>query len=105
MMPKRSLHKLEQVALEVYLGLNLDTMIRLDLRMGGDGELYVLEANPKPDLKQPKGEQTSLVSAGLAAYGMDYDDLILSLIADRIDLLFCQRRGTVNHLQTLFEQP
>lgn len=97
--------KLEQVALEVYLGLNLDTLIRLDLRMGEDGELYVLEANPKPDLKQPKGEQTSLVSAGLATYGMDYDDLILSLIADRIDLLFCQRRGTVNHLQTLFEQP
>ena len=100
-----TLAKLEQIALEVYLGLNLDTLIRLDLRMGEDGELYVLEANPKPDLKQPTGSQTSLVCAGLAACGMDYDDLILSLIADRIDLLFCQRRGTVNHLQTLFEQP
>lgn len=96
--------RLEEIALEVYLGLNLETLTRLDLRMAEDGELYILEANPKPDLKRPKGDKISLVCAGLAEHGMDYDDLVLSLLADRIDLLFCQRRGTVHHLQTLFEQ-
>ncbi|WP_282610675.1 hypothetical protein [Pelagibius sp. Alg239-R121] len=96
--------KLEEVSLEVFMGLNLETLVRLDLRMADDGELYILEANPKPDLKQPSGDKTSLVSAGLAAHGMDYDDLVLSLFADRIDLLFCQRRGTVHHLHTLFAQ-
>jgi hypothetical protein len=32
---------------------------------------------------------------------MSYDDLILSLFADRIDVLFSQRRGMVNHLLQL----
>lgn len=96
--------KLEEIALEVFLGLNLDTLIRLDLRMDDRGELYVLEANPKPDLKRPQGDKISLVCTGLTAHGMDYEDLILSLLADRIDLLFCQRRGSVNHLQMLIEQ-
>jgi hypothetical protein len=34
---------------------------------------------------------------------MSYDDLILSLLADRIDLLFACRRGTVNELAALME--
>lgn len=98
------IRRLEEISLEVFMSLNLETLIRLDLRMADDGELYILEANPKPDLKQPKDGKTSLVSEGLSVFGMDYDDLILSLFADRIDLLFSQRRGTVHHLQTLFEQ-
>ena len=101
---KATIEKLEEISLEVFMSLNLESLIRLDLRMADDGELYILEANPKPDLKQPSAEKTSLVSAGLSQHGMDYDDLVLSLFADRIDLLFSQRRGTVHHLQTMFEQ-
>jgi hypothetical protein len=36
---------------------------------------------------------------------MSYDDLILSLIADRIDLLFSQRRRAVTHLTALLDKP
>jgi hypothetical protein len=32
---------------------------------------------------------------------MDYDDLILSLLADRLDFLFRQRRGAVGHIADL----
>jgi len=46
---------------------------------------------------------TSLVCTGLASQGMSYDDLILSLLADRLDLLFSQRRGTVTHLTDLLK--
>ena len=81
----------------------LETLIRLDLRADSAGRMYVLEANPKPDLKAPTKDVTSLVCASLAAYGMDYDDLILSLLADRLDLLFSQRRGTVTNLTALLE--
>ena len=67
--------------------------------------MAVLEANPKPDLKLPRENQTSLVCANLGAYGMSYDDLILSLISDRIDLLFSQRRRAVADLTALLETP
>ena len=95
--------RLEEIALSTFINLNIETLIRLDLRMSEDGEIYVLEANPKPDLKKPDGKKTSIVCTGLDQFDMDYDDLILSLIADRIDQLFCQRRGTVHHLLALLE--
>ena len=95
--------QLKELATEVFCELGLETLVRLDVRADQDGKMYVLEANPKPDLKAPKGNKTSLVCASLAQYGMTYDDLILSLLADRIDLLFSQRRGAVAHLASLLE--
>ena len=95
--------QLKELATEVFCELGLETLVRLDVRSDQSGAMYVLEANPKPDLKAPKGEKTSLVCASLAQYGMSYDDLILSLLADRIDLLFSQRRGAVAHLASLLK--
>ena len=97
------MNQLEELAIEVFSELGLETLVRLDVRSDNDGKMYVLEANPKPDLKAPKGNKTSLVCASLARYGMSYDDLILSLLADRIDLLFSQRRGAVAHLASLLK--
>ena len=76
-------------------------MIRLDLREDENGILHVLEANPKPDLKMPTDSGTSLVCAALPSLDMDYDDLILTLLADRLDVLLSQRRGVVSHLTAL----
>ncbi len=97
------LAELEKIARVVFEELGLETLVRLDLRADEEGNLFVLEANPKPDLKAPTDQGTSLVAAGLEAKGMTYEDLILSLLADRIDLLFSQKRGTVHHLLTLLE--
>ncbi len=83
--------------------LNLETLIRLDVRMDSEGSMFVLEGNPKPDLKAPTTEKTNLVCASLSSYGMSYEDLILSLFADRLDLYLSQRRGSITNLAKLLE--
>lgn len=85
----------------IYREFDIETLIRLDVRADDRGDLYVLEANPKPDLAAPTENRTSIVCVGLKEEGMTYDDLILSLIADRIDVLFSERRAVVNHLADL----
>jgi D-alanine-D-alanine ligase len=77
-------HELEHLARTVYNELQLRTLIRLDVRADSDGKLYVLEANPKPDLKRPEGVKASLACAGLYQHGMSYEDLLLSLLADTL---------------------
>jgi D-alanine-D-alanine ligase len=89
---------LHRLARDVYLEFNLGSLIRIDLRTDETGALKILEANPKPDLKLPAGEVTSLISEGLAETGMGYDDLILSLLADRVDSLLTHRRQSVRHV-------
>ncbi|MEZ5669081.1 MAG: ATP-grasp domain-containing protein [Alphaproteobacteria bacterium] len=93
--------ELEQLARDVFNDMCLETLVRVDIRADAAGRLHVLEANPKPDLKAPADGRTNLVCAGLVRHGMDYDDLVLSLLADRIDTIFGQRRGTGHHLLSL----
>ncbi len=93
-----TLQRLHEIARKVWVELSLESLIRLDLREDAEGKLHVLEANPKPDLKMPTASGTSLVCAALPSLGMDYDDLILSLLSDRLDVLLSQRRGAVSHL-------
>ena len=101
----RHLSTLRLLARKVYRELNLEALIRLDVRIDSEGVMEILESNPKPDLKFPTRERLSLVCAPLAMHGMNYDDLILSLIADRIDRLFTQRRRAVAHLTALLDRP
>ena len=89
------------MARRVYLDFNLESLVRIDIRADAGGRLHVLEANPKPDLTRPVGDRLSLVCAGLAAEDMTYDDLILSVIADRLDSLLAHRPDTVRHLVEL----
>ena len=93
--------QLVDIGRQVYNEFDIETLIRLDVRADDQGNLFVLEANPKPDLAAPIENRTSIVCAGLEQEGMSYDDLILSLIADRIDVLFSRRRAMVTHLEAL----
>ncbi|MCA0399644.1 MAG: D-alanyl-alanine synthetase [Proteobacteria bacterium] len=93
--------ELEALAIEVWRQLGIETLVRLDIRADAQGKLHILEANPKPDLKAPEGVVTSLVAMGLAEFGMTYDDLILSIFADRVDTLLSQRRGSADRLVRL----
>lgn len=92
---------LEKLALGVWRQLGIETLVRLDIRADANGKLHVLEANPKPDLKAPADGVTSLVSIGLTEHDMTYDDLILSIFADRVDMLLSERRGTADRLLRL----
>jgi D-alanine-D-alanine ligase len=99
------LEDMRRLARDTYLEFNLGSLIRLDLRADENGNLFVLEANPKPDLKMPAQGVTSLICAGLPEIGMNYDDLILCLLADRFNFLATHRRSVVQHLFELIEQP
>jgi D-alanine-D-alanine ligase len=93
--------RLHRLAEAVYRDFDLASLIRLDVRADQEGRIFVLEANPKPDLKRPSETVTSLVCEGLADYGMTYEDLILSLFADRIDTLFNRQRVGLEHIERL----
>lgn len=93
--------QLREIAMAVYNELDIETLVRLDVRADERGRLHILEANPKPDLAAPRDGKTSIVAEGLAEQGMSYDDLVLSLIADRLDLLFSQRRGIAVSIEAL----
>jgi len=95
------LDSLEELACALYTELSLETLVRLDVRADARGNLFVLEANPKPDLKAPTAAETSLICAGLDRYGMSYDDLILSLFAGRVEVLLSERRASADHLLRL----
>ena len=95
------IERLKIIGRDVYQRLGIESLIRLDLRMDQNGDIFILEANPKPDLKAPTDTVTSLISLGLAAEGMDYDDLIFSLLADRVDVLLAQGRGAADPIRAL----
>jgi D-alanine-D-alanine ligase len=90
------------IARQVYIGTPLQTLVRLDVRADDRGKLFVLEANPKPDLAAPRLGSTSLICAGLERYGMTYDDLILSVLANRLAALFDGRTGSVDQFLQSF---
>lgn len=93
--------KLVALAQRVYREFHLRSLVRIDVRMDEDGELSILEANPKPDLRKLDGTVCSLVTLGLPAEGMSYQDLILGLLADRLDHLLTHRIALVPHLTRL----
>ncbi|MEM8862999.1 MAG: hypothetical protein AAGD96_32205, partial [Chloroflexota bacterium] len=95
--------QLKIIAQDVFRAFSLRTLIRLDLRADAEGNLSILEANPKPDLKRPGNGVTSLTAYGLEAEKLTYHDLILSLIADRIDYLLSQRGEVLPHLVELIK--
>jgi D-alanine-D-alanine ligase len=81
--------ELAAIAAAIHARLRLDSVVRIDLRRDGAGRMMVLEANPKPDLKRPDGAATSLVCAGLGEHAMGYEDLILSILVNRLaDYMF-----------------
>jgi hypothetical protein len=95
------LDRMRRIACEIFFEFNLGALVRLDMRTNEAGDPFILEANPKPDLKRPAKDVTSLIAAGLPPSGMDYDDLILSLLADRLDFLLTHRRENVEHIVDL----
>lgn len=92
---------LSGIARAIYAKFALSSLIRVDVRADEHGELHVLEANPKPDLARGNGAATSLVTAHLARANLTYSDLILSLLADRMDYLFRHAPESVLHLAEL----
>ncbi|WP_087024154.1 D-alanine--D-alanine ligase family protein [Thaumasiovibrio subtropicus] len=86
---------LTSMATKIYQALDLHSLVRVDVRKGSDNKFYVLEANPKPDLKRPNSEKISLVCHGLSEESMSYVDLIQSLVFNRLAYLKSHRPDTL----------
>lgn len=91
---------LAEIGSKIFTQMGLQTLVRVDLRMDARGKLFVLEANPKPDLKRPEGSKLSIVCHDLAGEGMNYHDLIQSLVFNRLAYLHKHRSTTLAHCFT-----
>lgn len=89
--------QLAEIGQKIYRQLGLQTLVRVDMRMDNEGNLYVLETNPKPDLKRPEGDKVSLVCHDLQREGMSYTDLIQSLVFNRLSFLKAKRPMALAH--------
>jgi len=67
--------RIRRTAKRVYSALNLSGYARLDLRLTPEGQVYVLEANPNPDLAY--GED---FSAGAELVGISYEQLVQRIL-------------------------
>jgi D-alanine-D-alanine ligase len=67
---------IERTAKRVYKRLGMSGFARIDLRMDREGRIYVLEANPNPDLTA--GEDFAESAEGI---GLDYSALLQRIVA------------------------
>jgi D-alanine-D-alanine ligase len=67
--------RIQRAAKRCYRVLSLSGYARIDFRLTKDGQLYLLEANPNPDIS----EDEELASAARAA-GMSYKDVIQKVL-------------------------
>jgi len=63
---RRQLKRVEKIALDAYRTLWCRDYARLDLRLGKDNQVYVLEVNPNPDLTESVSFMESAEKAGLS---------------------------------------
>ncbi len=80
------IQKINLLGQQVHAGLCLQGLVRVDIRMNANGQLSVMEANPKPDLTRPGPHKTSLVCHGLPKERMSYEELIESQLLNAISL-------------------
>jgi D-alanine-D-alanine ligase len=82
------LKAVERAARETFLALDCRDVARVDLRMDGRGQVYVIEANPLPGLTP---DYSDLVLIAKAA-GMDYRTLIAEILTGGLKRMRERRR-------------
>ncbi|MGI9517797.1 MAG: D-alanine--D-alanine ligase family protein, partial [Pirellulaceae bacterium] len=73
---KKTTDKIHSVCRRVYKALSLSGYARMDLRLTPDNEVYVLEANPNPNLSFGEDFAESAEKAGIS-----YDELLQKIIS------------------------
>ena len=74
-LPPLLLARIDRLARRIYRALHLSGYARIDFRLRADGSLYVLEANPNPNL-----EQTEDFAASAQAAGVGYGKLLERIV-------------------------
>jgi D-alanine-D-alanine ligase len=75
-LPPGAEERILRICKRVYRTLNLSGYARIDMRLSSDGRVYVLEANPNPNLEAEDDFAQSAKKAGL-----DYGQLLQRLLA------------------------
>jgi D-alanine-D-alanine ligase len=75
-LPQEIYGRVQHLAKRVYRALDLNGYARIDLRLGGDGRPFVLEANPNPNLAYGEDFAESAEKAGVT-----YERLLERIIA------------------------
>jgi len=83
-----ALKSMEKIARATFWALDCRDVARVDLRMGDDGQIYVLEVNPLPGLT-PGYSDLILISEPA---GLDYDQLISDIMMGGLKRLREKRR-------------
>jgi len=65
-LPEPLVHHIERLCRRVYRVLEISGYARLDFRLTADGQVYVLEANPNPQLAEGEDFADSAAQAGLS---------------------------------------
>ena len=71
-----TIERMQRIAKRAYRALDLSGYARIDVRMDEDGRMYVLEANPNPNLAY--GED---FAESAEAHGISYERLLDRIIA------------------------
>jgi D-alanine-D-alanine ligase len=74
-LPKETEEKVKVIALKAFRAMEVRDYSRIDMRLTPDGEIYVLEVNPNPDLTEGVGFARSAAAAGYS-----YDDVLDGII-------------------------
>jgi D-alanine-D-alanine ligase len=75
-LPSAVLQQLDRLSRRIYRALHLSGYARIDFRVRSDGSIFMLEANPNPNLT---GEEDFAESARAA--GIDYPTLLERIMA------------------------
>ena len=70
-LPDGKLTEMQRTAKRIYRALELSGYARIDFRMDAEGQVWVLEANPNPDLCREEDFSKSAQKAGI-----EYDGLV-----------------------------
>jgi D-alanine-D-alanine ligase len=65
-LPEPLVHHIKRLCRRVYRVLEISGYARLDFRLTADGQVYVLEANPNPQLAEGEDFADSAAQAGLS---------------------------------------
>ncbi len=81
--------KISSVCKRVYRALNMSGFARIDLRLSGDGRIYVLEANANPNLSFGEDFAESAEHGGIS-----YEELLTRILALGLKYDYPWRRST-----------
>lgn len=74
-LPEAKIQEIQSLAKRVYRALSLSGYARIDMRMDAEGQLYVLEANPNPQIAEDEDFSDSAKNVGY-----QYKDLLQELL-------------------------